>query len=225
MKKSNRDGRKKPSTHSKQSAQARLSKREKKQLRRAETTIKKGFASFLKVGLELKKIRDGKLYRQAYKTWAAYCLKRWVMTRTHAERLIAAAKLAQEKLKPKGIRFSNEGQLRELTRLTPLQITKAVKKARTVAREENLPLTAALVAKQIRKHRGAGIEPRFRLPSEARFAMKFEGEMRPVVTGGLKKLAPKVEAFLRSDDDMENGGLDLFQEVCEFLGELQHVVE
>lgn len=219
-----KDGKKqKPSKASTQLAQARLSTLERKRLRKAETVIKRGFKSFLKVGLELKKIHDEKLYRQAHKTWAAYCRKRWGITRTHAERLIAAARLAKEELTPKGIGFRSEGQLRELTKLTPKQFTKVVKKARAVAREEEVPLTATLVVKQLTKHRGPEVETRHRRPVDVEIAFKFVRKVRPIVTYALKTLTPKVEALIKNVDDMDDDRLDdLIHEMDEFLRELKN---
>lgn len=49
---------------------------------------------YLVRGRELAAIRDGKLYRERYQTFEAYCEARWEMTPQHAGRLIAAADFA-----------------------------------------------------------------------------------------------------------------------------------
>ena len=69
----------------------RLSPAERKRYKQAETRIEKAMASFVVAGQELAAIRDEKLYREKYGTFAEYCEQRWDMQRRHAYRLIDSA--------------------------------------------------------------------------------------------------------------------------------------
>jgi hypothetical protein len=59
-----------------------------KNLRKAQD----GARAFLELGPALEKIRSQKLYREKYKTFPAYCEGRWGISKSHAYRLIEAAK-------------------------------------------------------------------------------------------------------------------------------------
>jgi len=99
----------------------KLSAEEKKTLAKYERTIKKGWDTFLEVGRALAAIRDQNLYREQYKTFAAYCRERWNYGRAHAYRLIGAAEVWDE-LSPMGDTPTtpvNERQLRPLIDLPP----------------------------------------------------------------------------------------------------------
>ena len=80
-----------------------------------EKTIEKGLDGFLRVGAALAEIRDRRLYKHDYKTFDAYCVKRWNMRRAHAYRLIQAEQVVNS-LSPNG-RQINERQARELGRV------------------------------------------------------------------------------------------------------------
>ncbi len=67
-------------------------------LEKSERVIGKGMKTFISVGLEFVRIRDQKLYRHKYKTFAIYCEKRWKITATRARQICAAA-LVTAKLK------------------------------------------------------------------------------------------------------------------------------
>lgn len=95
-----------------------LSLPERQELDQLEAKIEKGIGTFVEVGLALLSIRDRRLYRGAYSTFEAYCLDRWGMTRTHANRLIGAAEVAGN-LAPTGAKPACERVARPLTRLEP----------------------------------------------------------------------------------------------------------
>ncbi len=86
---------------------------ERRDLRNAETAIKKGQLTFVEVGNALLTVREGKLYRESHKTFEAYCKDRWGFERRHAYRLIGAAAVADE-MSPIGHKIKNESQAREL---------------------------------------------------------------------------------------------------------------
>jgi hypothetical protein len=77
---------------------------------------------FAVIGVHLTAIRDGELYKEAYKTFEDYVLIRWEFSRGHAYRLISAAKTL-ESLSPmeaRGVEMpAAESQLRELAKVSP----------------------------------------------------------------------------------------------------------
>ena len=83
---------------------------ERGRLDELEAVIERGMQTFVEVGEALMEIRDGRLYKQDYGTFEAYCKERWGFSRGHGYRLIAAAELS-----PVGdIPPANERQAREL---------------------------------------------------------------------------------------------------------------
>jgi hypothetical protein len=75
---------------------------------------------FYKIGKALKEVRDDRLYRQLlFDSFEAYLKRRWDMSRSHAYRLIDAARVI-DNLSPIGdILPENEAQLRPLMPLAP----------------------------------------------------------------------------------------------------------
>jgi hypothetical protein len=60
-------------------------------LKDCELVIEKGMATFVEVGQALGKIRDGRLYRDSHKTFAAYVKERWGKSRDWADTTIKSA--------------------------------------------------------------------------------------------------------------------------------------
>jgi len=71
-----------------------LSIEEKANLENLEGAIKRELGSFIVVGNALITIRDQKLYREQFRNFKAYCMKRWGMGRSHANRLMSGAQVA-----------------------------------------------------------------------------------------------------------------------------------
>lgn len=84
-------------------------------LAECEAVVEKGLDTFVEVGAALMEIRDGRLYRDTFDNFEAYCLTRWGFNRTYAHRLISASEVAE--MLPIGNRPSNEAQARELASL------------------------------------------------------------------------------------------------------------
>jgi len=89
-----------------------LNEIERQRLAHEEASIETGAAQ---IGRALMTIRDQRLYREAYRTFEDYCQERWGMTPRHANRQVAAAKVA-ELVGPIGP-TPREGQARELAPL------------------------------------------------------------------------------------------------------------
>lgn len=102
-----------------------LTASEKKALAKAEEVIQHGMTSFLEVGHALMEIRDNRLYRVDFATFAEYCRVRWGFSKSHANRHIAASGVADiiAEIDPENVP-QVESQLRPLTRLTKAQIKK-----------------------------------------------------------------------------------------------------
>jgi len=67
-----------------------MSKEETKRLAELEAVIEKDLKGFLRVGMALKEIRDGRLYRGKYTQWKDYLKAEWDISRAYAHRYIAA---------------------------------------------------------------------------------------------------------------------------------------
>ncbi len=97
----------------------RLQPAEQAVLEKCEQTIAMGVGTFVLVGSALAQIKDQKLYRQKYHTFADYCRDRWGFGKSHAHRLIDAAEVVK-KLCPIGDTASalqNEAQARALIKV------------------------------------------------------------------------------------------------------------
>lgn len=95
---------------------ATLTVAEADQLADCEAVIAKGLQTFIEVGQALLTIRDNRLYRTSYGTFEEYCRKTWGMSKTHANRVIDSAEVA-EVLTPIGVTPATESQARELAPL------------------------------------------------------------------------------------------------------------
>ncbi len=93
-----------------------LTQDEMLELANCEVTIQKGLKTFYEVGEALMTIREKRLYRQSYDTFAEYCHARWDMSKTHANRLVGAAEVVAN-LTPMGVIPTSERQVRPLTQL------------------------------------------------------------------------------------------------------------
>jgi len=104
---------------------------ERGELRKAEATIETGQRTFMDVGNALLAIRDGRLYRESYKTFDAYCNERWGLERNYANKLIAGTKVV-ESLGTTVPKPETEGQARELGKV-PEESREAVMEAASEA--------------------------------------------------------------------------------------------
>ncbi len=88
------------------------------ELEHAEKKIERAMrGAFVDVGIELKHIRDSRLYRNGHSTFEIYCNQRWDMDPTRAYRLISAAECVTSMLPIGNILPTNESQVRPLLRL------------------------------------------------------------------------------------------------------------
>lgn len=112
----------------------KLTETERTRLGQCEATIRRHFETFREAGEALAEIRDTRLYREAYSTFESYCRARWEMSKTQANRLIAASSAVKEleKAEPKiaeAAAHLTESAARPLTQLKPAEQKKAMAKA------------------------------------------------------------------------------------------------
>jgi len=108
---------------------AELEVSESQRLKENEQIIERGLNTFIEVGNALAEIRDSKLYRAEHSSFEQYCRERWGLSKTHGDRLIGAAKVA-EAVTPIGVKPTNEAQARPLTTLeTPKEQAEAWEEA------------------------------------------------------------------------------------------------
>lgn len=89
---------------------------ERTELLQLEDTIQQGMNTFVSVGTALLAIRDKKLYRSEFTSFADYVETRWEISRSRAYQLISAGIMSTQ------VDIQNEKQARELKRLPePLQ--------------------------------------------------------------------------------------------------------
>jgi hypothetical protein len=119
-----------------------LSKNEKEMLFQCEKIITNNLNSFFQVGEALASIRKGKLYRDKYKSFEAYCRDKWKFGRHRALQFIEASEVASDLLtKDQQISDLNVHQLRKLTDLDANEKAEALTMARGFAGDKKLTST------------------------------------------------------------------------------------
>lgn len=114
--------------------------------------VDRTIASYAEAGAALAEIRDNHLYRATHKTFEDFCRERWDMTPQHANRIIAAAKVAQN-LSPTGSKPATERLARPLAALAPQDQRDAWQEAQQLA--ANDPVRPAHVQKAVDRRRPA----------------------------------------------------------------------
>jgi hypothetical protein len=105
-----------------------LTKPERSVLAECEAVIERGQDTFIEVGNALLRIRNERLYRSEFGTFQEYCETRWMMSGTHAHRLIDAAEIAGNLKTHPGVSLT-EKQIRPLARLEPAEQREAWKES------------------------------------------------------------------------------------------------
>lgn len=96
-----------------------------------ERVLEHHFGTFKQAGEALLAIREKRLYRETYSAFDEYCRARWDMSKTQANRLIAAAQTVVSLETPENAEIVSrltEGSVRPLTTLTPETQKKVVAK-------------------------------------------------------------------------------------------------
>ncbi len=165
--------------------------------------------SWIEAGKALEQIRRKRLYRGQFKTFEAYCQKRWGMTRAYTDRLINASSSAQILgiLTPMG--GISERSIRPLTSLDPDDQRAAWSEALSTAprdSEGRPKLTAKIVAAAVEKVRPAADEAEPQAPSNV---IKLRRHVAVTLTLGKPEQA--VQKLLAEADE---------RDILEFYSEL-----
>ena len=100
-----------------QAVRTDLTTKERNRLTQLEVVIERGVRTFMEVGAALAEVRDSKLYREKYDTFADYCRDRWAMGKSRAYQLIEASGTAGRLSTMVDISPLRERQVRPVTRL------------------------------------------------------------------------------------------------------------
>lgn len=106
-----------------------LSDGERLEFNQCRETVRANIKTCFQVGAALMRIRDGKLYRDHWKTFEAFCEAEFSIKRAHAYRLIDASDVKESvKMSPIGDKISSESHARALTNV-PVELRSEVLEA------------------------------------------------------------------------------------------------
>jgi hypothetical protein len=173
---------------------------EQGELRKAEAIIEKGQQMFMDVGNALATIRDGKLYRETYKTFDAYCKERWKFDRTYAHRLITAAVTVENVAH--GQQITTERQARELAKVPKEKLGAVLERA--IDKADGKKLTAATIKEAASEL--VETDPKSEEPlAEPEPIAEI---MAAVNSGKLKASARQLELLAKFDEDTQEAMLE-----------------
>lgn len=131
-----------------------MTQAEKKLFTAKERVLEHHFGTFKQAGEALLVIRDKRLYRENHASFDIYCRDRWGMSKTQANRLIAAAQTAGNLETPETAEVVNrltEGSIRPLTSLKPETQKKVVQRLAAQQAKHPTDITAKLVQQTARQ--------------------------------------------------------------------------
>lgn len=156
-----------------------------------EAVISAGMQTFRDVGAALLEIRDEKLYRMDYETFADYLQQRWRIKSSQGYRLMAAAQVVQD-LSPIGdILPTNEAQARPLVQLPTAEERQEVWKEAVEAANGQTP-TGAQVAAAVERRKEPNTPDVDAWMGEAKPVPEPPAE-RPETAGLLRTMEPRPE--------------------------------
>jgi hypothetical protein len=124
-----------------------------------EKTITKGIGTVLKVGEALTEIKESRLYRDKFKTFAEYCDKKWGFTRMRAHQLIEASNVHAELPKECKTSFTNAKQLNALATLPKSERAEAAKAIIEKVKKTGGKITAAAILPKPATSPMRGVDP------------------------------------------------------------------
>jgi len=135
-----------------------LTEAEKSQLAQCEAVLRRGLTTFFEVGSALLTIRESRLYRDTHGTFESYCQDCWLIGRSYAWRVIAAAERLRLLPRENGLpRPANECQMRPFLKLSPEEFPKAWK--RVVERAADGKVTPAVIQEIIHEFSPQSSDP------------------------------------------------------------------
>lgn len=138
-------------------------------LRRHESTIQRGLASFVEVGRALAEIKERGLYKARCETFEQYCQTYWSFSRSYVYRLVQGAEVVG-RLLPAGNKSDSdsmpitEWQVRELRKLPANEQAGAWSAATKAAAAEGVPVTSRHVSAVVESR----LQPREPGPEKAK---------------------------------------------------------
>jgi hypothetical protein len=181
----------------------RLTRRERETLLECEREVEASISQFVRCSRALARIRSGRLYREAYSTFEAYCLECWGMSHSACD-ILATSFRIYEQLESEGVDVGDtatQSSMRALQRLPAIAGMRSAtwRYARELCPDAPCPPLSLL-------HRVCGIiRDALDDADEAGNCCEDEeepsdiGERRPPRTGARKKkVQPRDERFLRA---------------------------
>lgn len=193
-----------------------LSISEKKEYAKASKIIKKGKRQFIEVGFALEKVRDGKLYREEFSTFEAYCQKKWGFTRQYAGRLIDAAEVSKGLPEKCKLSLQNPTHLNELSKAPEAHRNSIAMTVIDEAKKTGKKPTAKLVKAAVE---AASAEPEMPEPKDIPDEIQNAPAAKPVPILPALSTAPKNVLFTPARFEIELKALE--SRVNELCGENQ----
>lgn len=126
----------------------KLDVQERRELAKLERQIDDGMRTFLEVGTALKAIRDGRLYREKYKTFEKYVSDRFGISRPRAYQLIECVEVAEDLStkvdKTTAELLTSERHLRELSDVSEDDLPEVIEEVKKAA-DAGQTITAKVV--------------------------------------------------------------------------------
>lgn len=129
--------------------QSKLSEAEQKEFSELEKQVEPFIASYVTAGIALATIKDKKLYRENYTTFAEYMQDKWKLSHRRANQLIDAAEVAQ-KVEPL-VPLLTERVAREVSKAPKSKQKKVAKAIAKHQKKIGKPITAKDVEKIVTK--------------------------------------------------------------------------
>lgn len=125
-------------------------------LNELEATVKKGFTTFIEVGLALKEIQSSRLYRKKHGTFEAYCKDTFEVAKRTAYDLIEASSVVQNVRNSAQIGWEpkNQSQAQALKDVAPEDLEEVCRIISMAAQERDIEITAALITRVVAEFAG-----------------------------------------------------------------------
>jgi hypothetical protein len=154
-----------------------LTEEERANLFACETVIDGGWQTFVQVGLAFAQIRDGRLYKEEFNTFEAYCRVKWEYGRHYINRLISAAQVFTFLVTSCHQKPERESQVRPLIGLTAQEAQQAWNLA--IERAGGRKLSARVVKQavhEMQRQPGEPHEPKPKRQSKAELRKGIEAK-------------------------------------------------
>ena len=156
-----------------------LSKDERSELDRCESFIRGGLRTFFDVGQALETIRNLRLFRDGFETFEEYCRVRWGISKTHANRQIAAADVMRL-LNDKDAEGLTEWDIRPLTRVPKKTAVGVWKEAKEKAKSAQVAVSNKILEAVVSQVAGTKPKTRIKGKTSTRASTVLEELMRAV---------------------------------------------